>query len=78
MGIISVFSMLNLVPEAQYQPFSRVCIWVKLSVLDRNTLVLSAKKLALISSGIPGIIRPLRFASSLIRQAHGRAYLGFH
>ena len=69
MGIISVFSMLNLAPEARHQSSSRDCTWLKLSVSDRYRLVSSAKKLALIGSGIPGIAKPLRFASSLIMQA---------
>ena len=70
-GIISVFSMLNLASDVLHHSFSMVWTCSILSSLLRKRLVSSAYKFIITFSSIPGISSPFIFSLLLILQVSG-------
>ena len=70
-GIISVFSMLNFVPEALHQLFRISCMVSMWSYLLRYRFMLSVKRLVIIFSSVPGMLIPLMSGLFLSLQARG-------
>ena len=70
-GMILVFSMLNLAPDPLHQLSRILCTWSRRSSLFRKRLVSSANRVILIALSIPGIMIPLMFGSACIQQAKG-------
>lgn len=71
MGIISVFSRLNLAPEAVHHLDRMFCRAAYESDSERYIVVSSAYRLTISLSRIPGISKPARSGDSLRRQASG-------
>lgn len=71
MGTISVFSMLNLAPDALHQRVRISCSVSYLSDSDRYIMVLSAYKLILMLVDMPGIVNPARLGEFHTAAASG-------
>ena len=69
-GMISVFSRLNLAPEAWHHLSSIPCTMSMRSFWLRNRFMLSANRLVIIFSSVPGILIP--FISGLFHSSHAR------
>lgn len=71
MGTISVFSMLNLAPDALHHRVRISCSVSYLSFSDRYIVVSSAYRLILMFVGVPGITKPDRLGVFLTVAASG-------